>query len=76
MRQRNGTDPREETEADLKPKTEKERRQLVFVFVFFLQVTVIGTTGREEEHKLSRTHHFSGKSRATIPALLLRFQKC
>jgi hypothetical protein len=58
MRQRNGTDPREETEADLKPETEKERRQLVVAFVFFLQVTVIGTTGREEEQKLSRTHHF------------------
>ena len=63
MRQRNGTDPREETEANLKPKTEKERRQLVVAFVFFLQVTVIGTIGREEEQKLSRTHHFSGKSR-------------
>ena len=58
MRQRNGTDPREETEADLKPETEKESRQLVVAFVFFLQVTVIGTTGREEEQKLSRTHHF------------------
>jgi hypothetical protein len=66
MRQRNGTDPREETEADLKPKTEKERRQLVVAFVFFLQVTVIGTIGREEEQKLSRTHHFSGKSRRRV----------
>jgi hypothetical protein len=66
MRQRNGTDPREETEADLKPKTEKERRQLVVAFVFFLQVTVIGAIGREEEQKLSRTHHFSGKSRRRV----------
>jgi hypothetical protein len=54
MRQRNGTDPREETEADLKPKTEKERRQLVVAFVFFLQVTVIGTIGREEKRGRSQ----------------------
>jgi hypothetical protein len=53
MTQRNGTDPREETEADLKPKTEKERGQLVVAFVVFLQVIVIGTTGREEERSRS-----------------------